>query len=182
MPPAPGCHLGPVPWPRRPESSCQDSPPSVELEEGCVFDAGVDGVGVGERGLDVPDALELPRVLGAVVPLVGGEGLAGFFGGVVEEAVWRRGGPLWAFGLAGLEAGLVPGFAAVVGALDELAEPAAGLRGEDRVGVGGRAFHVVDLPAGEVGAGDGPIISFAIGFNDEAAFVGADEDAYGTHF
>src|SRR5271170_1790641 len=30
IPPAPGCQLGPVPWPRRPESSCQFSPPSVE--------------------------------------------------------------------------------------------------------------------------------------------------------
>src|SRR5579871_5708655 len=31
MPPAPGCHFGPVPCPRRPESSCQLSPPSVDL-------------------------------------------------------------------------------------------------------------------------------------------------------
>src|SRR5208282_491267 len=30
MPPAPGCHFGPVPWPRRPGSSFQFSPPSVE--------------------------------------------------------------------------------------------------------------------------------------------------------
>src|SRR6202007_3383442 len=30
IPPAPGCHLGPVPWPRKPESSFQFSPPSVE--------------------------------------------------------------------------------------------------------------------------------------------------------
>src|SRR5208282_1190386 len=30
MPPAPGCHFGPVPWPRSPESSFQFSPPSVE--------------------------------------------------------------------------------------------------------------------------------------------------------
>src|SRR6266567_5901733 len=30
MPPAPGCHLGPVPWPRRPGSSCQFLPPSLE--------------------------------------------------------------------------------------------------------------------------------------------------------
>ena len=30
MPPAPGCHLGPVPCPRKPDSSCQFSPPSVE--------------------------------------------------------------------------------------------------------------------------------------------------------
>src|SRR5580704_16323938 len=30
IPPAPGCHIGPVPCPRRPESSCQFSPPSVD--------------------------------------------------------------------------------------------------------------------------------------------------------
>src|SRR6185437_14289855 len=30
MPPAPGCHFGPVPWPRNPGSSCQLFPPSVE--------------------------------------------------------------------------------------------------------------------------------------------------------
>src|SRR5882724_3775104 len=28
-PPAPGCHLGPVPWPRSPASSCQVVPPSL---------------------------------------------------------------------------------------------------------------------------------------------------------
>src|SRR6516164_5253853 len=31
MPPAPGCQLGPVPCPRSPDSSCQLSPPSVDL-------------------------------------------------------------------------------------------------------------------------------------------------------
>src|SRR6516162_3747815 len=31
MPPAPGCQEGPVPWPRRPDSSCQLLPPSVVL-------------------------------------------------------------------------------------------------------------------------------------------------------
>src|SRR6266576_3229897 len=29
MPPAPGCHLGPVPWPRSPASSCHVLPPSL---------------------------------------------------------------------------------------------------------------------------------------------------------
>src|SRR2546430_10757634 len=29
MPPAPGCHLGPVPWPRSPGSSCHVLPPSL---------------------------------------------------------------------------------------------------------------------------------------------------------
>src|SRR5207244_11823012 len=32
MPPAPGCHFGPDSWPRSPESSCQDLPPSVVLK------------------------------------------------------------------------------------------------------------------------------------------------------
>src|SRR6266550_5973262 len=30
IPPAPGCHLGPVPWPRSPGSSCHVLPPSLE--------------------------------------------------------------------------------------------------------------------------------------------------------
>ena len=46
-------------------------------EEGGVFHAGVDRVGIGERRLEMPDALELPRMLRAVVPLVRGERLAG---------------------------------------------------------------------------------------------------------
>src|SRR5437588_524248 len=29
IPPAPGCHLGPVPWPRNPASSCHVLPPSL---------------------------------------------------------------------------------------------------------------------------------------------------------
>ena len=122
-------------------------------EEGGVFDAGVDGVGVGERGLEVPDAFEFPGVLRAVVPLVG----AG--NAVVGELV----------------ADGVPGFAAVVGALDDLAEPAAGLRGVDAVGIDGRAFQVVDLPAGEVGAADVPLLALAVGGEDERAFFRADE-------
>ena len=46
------------------------------FEEGGVFDAGVDGVGIGERRFEMPDAFEFPGVLGAVVPLVRGERFA----------------------------------------------------------------------------------------------------------
>ena len=46
-------------------------------EEGGVLDPGVDGVRVGQRRLEVPDALELPGVLRAVVPLVGRQRPAG---------------------------------------------------------------------------------------------------------
>ena len=94
-------------------------------EEGGVFDAGVDGVGIGERRLEMPDALELPGVRRAVVPLV----RAG--NAVVDELVADR----------------LPGLAAVARALDQLAEPAAGLRGVEAVRIDGRALEVVDLPA-----------------------------------
>src|SRR4030095_7966409 len=40
-------------------------------EESRVLDAGVHRIGVGERRLEVPDALELPGFGRAVVPLVG---------------------------------------------------------------------------------------------------------------
>jgi hypothetical protein len=70
MPPAPGCQCGPVPWPRRPESSCQFWPPSVERNSAASSTPGVDRVRIGERGLQMPDALELPGMRRAVVPLV----------------------------------------------------------------------------------------------------------------
>ena len=53
-------------------------------EDGGVFDAGVDGVGIGQRRLEMPDALELPRMLRAVVPLVRRERRGGR---VVDELV-----------------------------------------------------------------------------------------------
>ena len=104
-------------------------------EQRGVFDAGVDGVGIGQRRFEMPDALELPRVRRAVVPLV----RAGH--AVVGEFVAHR----------------LPGLAAVVGALDLLPEPAAGLRGVEPVRVGRRAFDVIDLPAGEMRAADFPV-------------------------
>ena len=99
-------------------------------EQGGVFHAGVDGVRIGQRRLEMPDALELPRMLRAVVPLVRGERLAGFRRCVVDELVAlalghavRRGGRF-----AGRCSGLMPGLAAVIRALNDLPEPAAGLR------------------------------------------------------
>ena len=87
MPPAPGDHFGPVPWPRRPASSCQDLAAVGRAEQGGVFDAGVDRVRIGQRRFEMPDALELPGMLRAVVPLVRGERLAGLGRSVVDELV-----------------------------------------------------------------------------------------------
>ena len=115
----------PMPWPRKPASSCQFCPPSVDLEQRGILDAGVDGVGIGQRRLEMPDALELPGMRRAVVPLV----RAG--NAVVVELVADR----------------LPGLAAVVGALDQLAEPAAGLRRIESIRIDGRSLDVVNLPA-----------------------------------
>ena len=65
-------------------------------EQGGVFHAGVDGIGIGQRRFEVPDAFEFPGVGRAVVPHMG----AG--DAVVNELVADR----------------FPGFAAVAGALD----------------------------------------------------------------
>ena len=101
----------------------------------------------------MPDPLELPGVLGAVVPLVGaGEAL-------VLELVAHR----------------LPGFAPVVGALELLAEPAAGLRGIDPVRLGGGSFEMIDLPARKVGPADLPGFARAVRAQDKSAFARADQ-------
>jgi hypothetical protein len=120
------------------------------LEKASIFGAREDGVGVGERRLEVPDALELPWMRRAVVPLVGAGDT------VVDELVVD-----WS-----------PGLAAIVRALQDLAEPAGGLRGVDAVGVNGRALEVVELPAGEVGLGDLPVLAGAVGGEDICGSLG----------
>src|SRR5712692_2441713 len=52
-----------------------------------VFYSGIDSVRIRERWFEVPDALELPGVLCAVVPLVCSEGLTGGGRGVIDEFV-----------------------------------------------------------------------------------------------
>src|SRR5262249_148739 len=74
-------------------------------KQGGVLDPGEDGVGIGQRGFEMPHARERPWVRRAVVPLMG-SGNA-----VIYELVADR----------------FPDFAAVVRALDQLSEPAAAL-------------------------------------------------------
>src|SRR5262249_22561913 len=131
----------------------------------------------------MPDALEFPGMLCAVVKLMRGERRAGFGGGVVDEFV------AFAFGhaaraggrLARRRARLNPGLAAVIGALNDLAEPAAGLRGVYAVGIGGRSLHVVNLPAGEMRAGNVPFFALAVGGQNKCALACANQDSYSAH-
>src|SRR5712691_5409245 len=107
----------------------------------------------------MPDARELPGVRRAVVPQVSARDA------VVHELVPHR----------------LPRLAAVVGALDQLPEPAAGLRRIQPIRVSGRSLEVVDLPAPEVGATDVPPFALSVRRQDEGALARANQYPYPAH-
>src|SRR3989449_11693131 len=103
----------------------------------------------------MPDALELPGMLRAVVPLMRGEGLARLRGRVVDVLVALAFGETFR-GLFQHTSRRLPRLAAVARALDDLSEPPARLRRVQPVRIGGGSLHVIDLPARE---GRGPPVS-----------------------
>src|SRR5436189_254999 len=113
----------------------------------------------------MPDSLELPRVLRAVVPLVS----AG--DAVVDELV------AVAFGhavgcsrrLAGRCARLYPSLAAIIGALNDLSEPGAGLRRVESVRINRRPLDVINFPTRKVRPADLPSFALAVRGQDERA-------------
>src|SRR5215469_16789302 len=110
----------------------------------------------------MPHALEFPRMLRAIVELMRGERLACFRGGVVDEFValtLRHAARAGRFSRR--RARLMPRFAAVVRALDDLAEPPAGLRGIDAIRIGGRSFERIERPSRKVRTADVPLIALA---------------------
>src|SRR5215470_13200690 len=98
----------------------------------------------------MPHALEFPRMLRAVVPLMRRKGLSAFCRDIVNEfvALALRHSARSCGCLAGRRTRLYPRLSAVVRSLHNLAEPAAGLRRINAVRFGGRSLHVIDLPAG----------------------------------
>src|ERR1035438_1380792 len=129
----------------------------------------------------MPHPLELPGMLRAVVELVRGERLAGFGRHVVDELVARafRGTRRGRF--SGRCSGLVPGLPAIVRALNQLSEPAAGLRCIQPIGIGRRSLHVIHLPARKVRPANIPFFAFAIRRQDECALSRADQNSYVAH-
>src|SRR5262249_42555182 len=110
---------------------------------------GIHGVGLAQRRLEVPRALELPRMRCAVVPLMRARRA------VVDELV-------------------VDGFPrrpTVARALDELTEPRRALRAVDAVRIGWRSLEVIDLPAAEVRSADVPPVALPVGCQHERAFA-----------
>src|SRR5258708_1342768 len=120
------------------------------------FHPGVDRVRIGERRLEMPDALELPGMLRAVVPLVRGEGFAGPRRRVVDELVALARGHTPGRRRE-TAARTLPRLAAVAGTLDHLAEPAARLRRVQAVRIGGRSLDGIHLPSRQMRAADVPL-------------------------
>src|SRR5689334_12936413 len=142
-----------------------------------VLHSGIDGIRIGQRRFEMPDAFELPGMLGTVVELMRGERFARFLGNVVHKLVAlalahsaRTGG--W---LAGRRAGLNPGFSSVVGTLNDLSEPATGLGGKDSVRFARRTLDMINLPTGKVRAGNIPAIALPVGGQDKCAFACASQ-------
>src|ERR1044072_5618190 len=112
----------------------------------------------------MPDAFELPWMWRAVVPLMRRERFAALSASVVNKliALTHR----HSFGRGNRQAGgrtrLKPRLTAVVRALNDLSQPAAGLRCVNAVRIGGRTFDVIDLPSGKVRATDVPFFTFSI--------------------
>ena len=125
-------------------------------EEGRVLDAGVDRVGIGQRRLEVPHALELPRVRRAVVPLVRARARRRM------RTCCRPGSKV-----------LPPSSERWISCPNQPLR----LRHVDPVRIDRRALEVVDLPAGEVRAADVPVAPLAVGREDEGTLAGADQDS-----
>ncbi len=83
------------------------------FEQRGIFHSGVDRIGIGERWFEMPDALEFPGMLRAVVPLMRGEGFSGFRRSVIEEMIAfarRRAAGLGIFSPPGVSQVLPPSF------------------------------------------------------------------------
>src|SRR5208283_1453115 len=125
---------------------------------------------------DMPHAFELPRMLRAVIPLV-----RAHLARIHEFVALAFGHALRAFQLRRAAAGRVPGFSAIIGTLDDLAEPTARLRRVNPVRVRGRTFDMVNFPTREMRAADFPFLALAIRSKNERTLLCADQDSDFAH-
>src|SRR5262249_31699578 len=118
-----------------------------------IFYARINVIGIVQRWFQMPDALKFPRMLSAVVPLVGRERFPRFRRSVVNEFIafaFRH--AIRALQFLRSASRRVPPFATVVGTLNDLPEPSARLRRVDPVGINRRTFHVINFPTREMRA------------------------------
>src|SRR5215831_15391355 len=116
-----------------------------------------------ERRFQMPHAFEFPWMLCAVVPLMCCQRFSSFRRSVVHELValtfWH---PVGTFQLLRAAAGSRPLFTAVIGALNDLPKPPAGLRCIDPVRINRRTFQMINLPPREMRPANLPSFARAI--------------------
>src|SRR5437879_12167269 len=99
----------------------------------------------------------------SIVELMSGERLPGFRGSVVDKLIALPFGHATGAGLfARRSAWLYPGLAAVIRALNDLPEPAAGLRRIDAIRICGRTVEVIHLPTGKLRSADVTLLPLTI--------------------
>src|SRR5256885_9653271 len=152
------------------------------FEECSILHTGKNGVRFRQGRLKVPDALELPRVLRAIIKLMCCQRLAGFGGDIVNKFValtLRH--SVGALLFTGRRSRLKPGLPAVVGTLNHLSKPPARLRNVNAIGIDRRSLGVVNLPAREMRSADIPLFALAVRGKNERAFARTNEDSDATH-
>src|SRR4029077_16256908 len=140
-----------------------------------VFHTGVNMLGIMKWRLQMANALELPRMLSAVIPLmcardtVVNEFVALAFRHSVGTFQFLRAAP-WG----------VPLFSAVIRALNDLAEPRAGLRCINSVRIDWRTFYMINFPARKMRTADFPSFAPAIRCQDESPFSCTNQNSNAT--
>src|SRR5258708_19766751 len=108
------------------------------------------------------DAVELPRMLRSGVALMSGQRFAAFVRGVISELVALALGRTRGNRFAGRGSRLMPCFAAIIGALNDLPEPAARLGCINTIWISGGSFQVIHLPARKMRAAHIPLFALAV--------------------
>src|SRR5947208_2722247 len=124
----------------------------------------------------MPNALELPRMLCAVIPLMcPGDS-------VVDKLVtFTFLHAIVTFQFLWTSSGRAPLFSAVIRALNDLAEPRAGLRCINSVWIDWRTFYVINFPARKMRTADFPSFARAIRRQDERSFSCTNQNSNFAH-
>src|SRR5712664_3347958 len=148
-----------------------------------ILDTGISRIRVVQGRLNVPDAFEFPRMRRAVIPLMGRQRLARFRRSIINELIaLALGHSFWrSRRLSRLRSRLLPGFAAIIRALNDLSKPTAGLRNIKSIRIHRRTFRMIDFPPGKMGSADLPLFALAIGCQNERALFCANQQSYLAH-
>src|SRR5262245_39956498 len=124
----------------------------------------------------MPNALELPWMLRAVIPLMCTRD------SIVDELValtLRH--PIRAFQVLRCASGRIPFFSAVIRTLNDLTEPPTGLRCINAVRIDRRTFYVINLPACKMRTADFPSFACAIRCQDKRSFSCTNQNSNFAH-